>query len=73
MKPVAITAIWMLLNIAGAYMAVVGVLQVGRLGTAAVGLLMIFGAWLWLGHAIVVRLTRRYSSSALESHGNAAT
>ncbi len=48
MKAIIEAVAWTLLNALGIWLVAANLFQVGRLGAAAVGLLIILSAWTWL-------------------------
>jgi hypothetical protein len=59
MKALLEAVTWILLNIMGGWLIATNLLEVGRLGVAAVGFLILIVAWGWLVATIVAGLRRR--------------
>ena len=59
MKALLEAVAWILLNILGGWLIATNLLEVGRLGVAAVGFVIVIMAWGWLFASIVTGLRRR--------------
>ncbi len=68
MKPFIVAIIWLGANLLGAWLVATNLLQVGTLGVALVGMLVILLAWVWLVHAaITVTRTSAHTLTAERS------
>lgn len=59
MKAFIEAIVWTALNVLGGWLVVVNLFEVGRLGAAAAGFLVILSAWVWLAWTVVAAILRK--------------
>jgi hypothetical protein len=70
MKNIIEAIIWVTMNLVGGWLVATNLFQVGRLGAAAVGILILAAAWVWLLWVLVSFIRRGVENKAqgLEQH-----